>query len=134
MDSPSFLYVLIGALILVSRAPLIFAPHVTLRYYQRQTSTDAKVRVLGILFVPIAIAALMISPGDDVALLILHAFGWVFGLAALWLLAGPRSFRNMLDAMIDIFDERDNELFLRLIGVVAAAVGIAMIHAGFYIV
>lgn len=130
MDLISVLYVLIGSLIIVSRAPLIVAPSATVRFYMRCTATDSRVRAIALMLAPLAVAIFMLPPGDGTALGVLQVFGWLFVAATLWLLLAPTSYRGMVTSMLGGFEGPENQAFVRIVGIFAVSVGIVMIYVG----
>ena len=48
MDTLSILCVLVGALFIATRGPLIIAPRATLRFTERLISTNARIRGMGL--------------------------------------------------------------------------------------
>ncbi len=51
-----------GALIIVTRAPLIFRPPETMELYRGIVATDARARVMGGLYLVMGLASQLISP------------------------------------------------------------------------
>jgi uncharacterized protein YjeT (DUF2065 family) len=64
---------------------------------------------------------------------ILHILGWIWAAAALWLLAAPDSYRRIARGFLDVFESAD-EAIVRMIGLVAVAIGSAFVHFGIYVV
>ena len=64
MDPLSILCVLIGALIIAGRGPLIFAPAATLRFANTLPSTDARIRGIAVVLTPLAVALIALPLGD----------------------------------------------------------------------
>jgi len=82
----SILCVLVGSLFIVARGPLVVAPRATLRVFRRLLATKARVRTFAIALVPLAAALILPSLGDGTAAEVLHALGWIYLAAILWLL------------------------------------------------
>ncbi len=78
MDSLSILCILIGILIIAVRAPMIFAPSATLRFFDRLISTDTGIRGIGLIIAPLALALIVLARGGEAAAGVLHALGWIF--------------------------------------------------------
>ncbi len=131
MDRLSILYILIGIVIIAFRAPQIFAPSATLRFFDRLISTDAGVRGIGLVMAPLAVALVALARGEGLGAGILQALGWVFAAATLWLLAAPDSYRRLAHGVLDVFDD---PAIVRIIGLVAVAIGVAMICLGICVV
>ena len=55
MDSLSIICIVVGALVILKRGPLMFAPNATLRFYDRLfLSTNARVRAAGVVIATLA--------------------------------------------------------------------------------
>ena len=95
MDSLSIICIGVGILVIVSRAPLIFAPSATLRFYERLIfSTNARFRVFGVVFATLAMALLLSDFREGVLAGLLHTFGWFMATVALLSLVFPNIFRR----------------------------------------
>ncbi len=131
MDGPAIPCIVVGVLVILARGPLIFAPAATLRVYRTLMATDARVRVIG--FVLAALGAVIVRSGWGVgglAAQALSVLGWLLcfaGLAVL-LFAGP--WRRVADSVMEIASESVDPAFLRLVGVIAVAVGAALVYLG----
>ena len=134
MDPLSILCILIGILIIAVRAPMIFAPTATLRFFGRLISTDAGIRGIGLVIAPLAVALVVLARGEGLAAGILHALGWLFAAATLWLLAAPDSYRRLARGVLDFFESSVDPAIVRIIGLVAVATGVAIIYIGIYVV
>ena len=134
MDPPSILCILVGILIIASRGPLIFAPSATLRFYDRLIATDARIRAIAIVIAPLTLALVALPLGEGSTARILHALGWLFAAATLWLLAAPGSYRRLARRMLGYFESSVDETILRTFGVVATAIGVAFLYVGIAIV
>ncbi len=133
MDPLSILCVLIGALIIAGRGPMIFAPAATLRFTNTLLSTDARIRGIAVVLTPLAVALIALPLGEGEVAGILRFFGWVWAAAALWLLAAPGSYRRFAGGVVSYFESSVDEAVVRMIGVVAVAIGVALIYFGLYV-
>ena len=79
MDPLSILCVLVGALIIAGRGPVIFAPAATLRFANTLLSTDAHIRGIAVVLTPLAVALIALPLGEGEVAGILRFFGWVSG-------------------------------------------------------
>ena len=134
MDSLSILCILIGILIIAVRAPMIFAPSATLRFFDRLISTDNGIRGIGLIIAPLALALIVLSRDGEGAAGVLYALGWIFAAATLWLLAAPGSYRRLGRSVLDYFESSVDMAIVRILGLVAVAIGIALIYVGIYVV
>ena len=130
LDSLSILCILVGALLIAARGPLIFAPRATLRFYGRLLSTDGRVRGVGLGLAPLAVALLVLTGSEGTLAGILHALGWLFAAGALWLLAVPASYRSLAHGVLDFFEHSVDPAIARIIGLVAVTIGVTLIYAG----
>ena len=130
MDPLSILCVLIGTLIVATRGPLILAPTATLRFFKGLLSTNARIRLIAIVGAPMAVALITLPLGNGVVAGILRVFGWVWATATLWLLTSPDSYRRVSGGLLGFIESSVPEAILRMIGVVAVAIGIALIYFG----
>ena len=65
MDAVAIICIVVGILIIVMRAPLIFEPSATLRFYDRVfLSTNARLRAFGVVLATVAIALLLLPFGE----------------------------------------------------------------------
>jgi uncharacterized protein YjeT (DUF2065 family) len=133
VDPLSTLCVLIGALIIAGRGPMIFAPAATLRFANTLLSTDARIRGIAVVLTPLAVALIALPLGEGEVAGILGLFGWLWAAAALWLLAAPGSYRRIAGGVVSYFESSVDEAVVRMIGVVAVAIGVALIYFGLYV-
>ena len=133
MDPLSILCVLIGTLIIATRGPMIIAPTATLRFFNKLLSTDARIRGIAALLTPLAVALIALPLGEGRMAGILRVFGWLWAAATLWLLAAPNSYRHLAVGVLGFFESSVDEAIVRMIGIVAVAIGIVLIYFGIYV-
>ena len=135
MDSLSIMCIVLGTLTIVSRGPLIFAPSVTLRSYDRLIiSTNARFRAFGVVIATLAMALLFLSFGERALAGFLHAVGWVVAAMALLMLVVPNVSRRLLSAMFDYLENSVDDAIVRILGLLAVVVGAVLIYVGVYVV
>jgi uncharacterized protein YjeT (DUF2065 family) len=135
MSGPlSFLLVSIGVLIIVTRAPLIFAPSATLRFAAKLVSTDLRVRGWGLVLVPMSAALIVLPIGSGAAHESIRGFGWICAAATLWLLIAPATYRRSSIGVLDFLESSVDLAVLRIIGLVAVVIGILVIYLGLHVV
>ena len=135
MDSLSIMCIVLGTLTIVSRGPLIFAPSVTLRSYDRLIiSTNARFRAFGVVIATLAMALLFLSFGEGALAGFLHAVGWVVAAMALLMLVVPNVSRRLLSAMFDYLENSVDDAIVRILGLLAVVVGAVLIYVGVYVV
>ena len=83
MDSLSIICIVVGALVILKRGPLIFAPNATLRFYDRFVLSTARIRAAGVVIATLAMALLFFDFGQGVLVGLLHIFGWLMTTVAL---------------------------------------------------
>lgn len=132
MDPLSGLCVLIGTLIIAGRGPMIFAPRATLRFFNGLLSTNARIRGIGVVLAPLAVATIALPLGEGEVAGILRVLGWLWAAASLWLLVAPSSYRKFAGGVLGYFESSVDEEVIRLLGVVAVAIGVALIYFGIY--
>ena len=131
MDPLSILCILIGLLIIVSRGPMIFAPQGTLRFYHDLVSTDARVRWIAVGIAALAAALVALPLGEGAMAGILRFLGWLWVAAAVWLLVQPSQYRSVAGGVVGFLEHSTDEAVVRLIGVLAVGLGIALILYGY---
>ncbi len=135
MDSLSVICIVIGIVTIVSRGPLIFAPRATLRVYDRWiTSTNARFRAFGVAIATLAMALLLLSFGEGALAGFLHIVGWVVAAMALSMLVVPNVSRRFLCAIFGYIENSVDDAIVRVLGLLAVAVGAALIYVGVYVV
>ena len=131
MEPLSILCILIGLMIIALRAPMIFAPEATLHFFDRLISTDSRLRGVGLMVAPLGWALIHFAhAGEGWAAGILSALGWVLAVAAISLLATPGAYRRLATGVLAYFESSVDMAVVRIIGVVAVAIGLALIYAG----
>jgi len=136
MDTPSAMCIGLGILIIVGRAPLMFAPHATLRFYRRHfLSTNAQFRArVGLSAIMFAIAFLYASLHAPVSGDLLQVFAW-FGVAAALIVFGfPSLFRSLSLNIVEHLDEATHYGLVRTGGFLAVIVGVALVYVGLYVI
>ena len=117
MDSLSIICIAVGILVIVCRGPLIFAPSATLRFYDRWLlSTNARFRVLGVVFETLAMALLFSDSGEGVLAGLLHTFGWFMATVALLFLVLPNVFRRFIQTIFGHIEKSVDERIMRIHG------------------
>lgn len=130
MDTLSILCILVGALFIAVRGPLIFAPRATLRFYERFIATKAGIRGTGLVMAPLALALVVLARGDGAVGRILEILGWLFVVTTLWLLAAPASYQRFARSVLDFFETSVDLAIVRILGLFAVAIGGGLIYVG----
>ncbi len=132
VDPLSIVCVVIGILIIATRGPMVFAPTATLRVFERLISTDARIRVSGVAVAPFAVALIALPLGEGAAVEV-RALGWLWAGVTLWLLFAPGSYRRVVRGVLNFLENSVDEATVRIIGLVAVAIGVALIYFGIYV-
>ena len=135
MDSLSIICIVVGALVILKRGPLIFAPNATLRFYDKLfLSTNARVRGFGVVIATLAMALLFSDFGEGVLAGLLHTFGWLMTTVALLFLVLPNVLRRILQTIFDYIEKSVDDGILRIVGFLGVVFGLALIYVGIYVV
>ena len=135
MDSLSIICIVVGALAILKRGPLIFAPKATLRFYDRSfLSTNARVRAVGVAVATLAMALLFSDFGEGVLAGVLHTFGWLMTTVALLFLVLPNVLRRIVQTIFDYIEKSVDDGILRIVGFLGVVFGLALIYVGIYVV
>ena len=134
MDSLAVICIVVGTLTIVVRGPLLVAPRATLRFYARLIfSTNARCRVFGVVVATLAIALLLL-PFERSMSGFLHAVGWVVAAMALWPLVLPDGWLGFWRPIFSFLEHSVDDAIVRILGLLAVVVGVALIYVGIYVV
>ena len=135
MDSLSSICIIVGALVILKRGPLIFAPNATLRFYDRwMFSTNARVRAPGVVIATLAMALLFSDFGEGVLAGLLHTVGWFMATVALLFLVLQNVFRRFFQTIFGYIEKSVDERIMRIVGFLGVVFGLALIYVGVYVV
>ena len=135
MDALAITCIVVGILIIVMRAPLIFAPRATLRFCERLIfSTNARFRVFGVVFATLAMALLFSDFGEGALAGLLHTCGWFMATVALLFLVLPNVLRRFFQTIFGYIEESVNDGVVRIVGLLAVVFGLALVYVGVYVV
>ena len=131
MDALAITCIVVGILIIVMRAPLIFAPRATVRFYDRVIfSTNARCRAFSVVLAIVAMT-LFLLPFDDGALAgFLYAAGWIMACGAVFIIVLPSIVRGFWRSMSSLVEEFVPAPFLIVRGVFGVLAGGALIYVG----
>lgn len=132
MSTPGILCIAVGAFVVLLRGPMIFAPRRTLRAYRSLVSTDARVRAVGAVLAALGAWIVVSGPrGGDPVSGVLAVLGWLIVFAGGILLLFAGSMRNVVDSVLSIASESVDPAFIRVVGVLAVALGVGLIVLGY---
>jgi uncharacterized protein YjeT (DUF2065 family) len=121
----------IGVLIVLIRAPLIFAPQTTLEIYRKLLETHARIRVMGACVVALGVALAVSSQGvDQTAAQVIFAFSCIIALGALvGPVVYPSAYKRMADTLLAAVEDSTT---LRAFGVLGAGIGALLVYLGLW--
>lgn len=126
MTAMGWTVAVLGALIIATRGPLIFAPAATLAFYRRLLGSVAGIRAVGVALIGVGMALVATSDGAGGAERFVTTLGWVItSVAILFLIIAPNLFRSLAEYALDLISD-----VARPLGVVAVAVGLALVWLG----
>jgi hypothetical protein len=119
--------VVIGGLIIVTRAPLIFAPEATAAFYLRLFDTRGRVRALGVGVAILGLALVFLAASEPGLLAgVLTVVGGLMTFAAGCLLVVPGVFQQLAEALLTGI----GEVGLRALGLLAVGIGGLFVYFG----
>jgi uncharacterized protein YjeT (DUF2065 family) len=126
MSAVSVMSIIFGIVIIVGRAPLVFAPDTTLRLIRRIINNKGTLRIVGI-FTAVLGLALIASAwnADHSAALILSWLGWLIFCAAVVELIFTAFVQRIANAIWNM-----NNLTARILGVFAVVIGAFFVYLG----
>lgn len=128
MSAVAIISILLGVSIIIARAPLIFAPRQTLDFYMKILATPSRVRLLGLILALLSVAIIIYLEGVEgtlaLVIMVMAIITLVFSIGFISLF--PEPFRRLATM---VWAERSDG-FLRVVGVLAVAVGVAFVWFG----
>ena len=126
MSAVSVMSIIFGILIIVGRAPLVFAPEATLRLIRRIINNKGTLRIVGIITAVLGLALIASAWGvDQSAALILYWLGWFIVFAAVVELIFTAFVQRIA---ISIWSMKNSTA--RILGLVAVVIGAFFIYLG----
>ncbi len=132
MDTISLLCIVVGALVITARAPLLFAPTATIDFYARLLGTDLRVRALGLGHGVLGLFLILPARDGAISDQIAYWIGWILVLGSLVLLAVPGPYRRFAESLFDQFRRTDTTA-PRMIGVLGILIGALLVYLGFWL-
>ncbi len=131
MDPLAIACVALGLLVILSRAPLVVAPAATLRSYRKLLASTARTRIVGVLVLVLGVAVVTPAWGiERTVVQVLAVLGWLLCFGGALLLVFPAAFRLLADNLLRAASDAVDGAFLRVVGVIAVAVGAGLIYVG----
>ena len=129
MDSLSVTCIAVGILIIVMRAPLIFAPRAALRFYNRVIfSTNVRCRAFSVVIAIVAVTLLLLAFDNGPLAGFLYVAGWIMAGGAVFILVRPSIFRGFGRSMFSFVEHSVPAPFLVIRGVLGVLAGVALIY------
>ena len=131
MDALAITCTVVGILIIVMRAPLIFSPMAALRFYDRAIFfTNARCRAFSVV-TAIAAVTLFLLPFDNGPLAgFLYGAAWIMAGGAVFMLVLPSIFRGFWRSVFSFVEHSVPAPFLVVRGVLGVLAGVALIYVG----
>ena len=134
MDRFSVLCIALGCLLIIFRGPYAFDPSRTFRAYRSFFMTNARARAWAVLVALLAAVLLLLPLGEGMLSDILYVFGWIIAALALVTLLVPKILKGFALQIIDNLEHSIPTALVRVLGLLAIAVGLAFIYVGIYVV
>jgi uncharacterized protein YjeT (DUF2065 family) len=126
MSAVSIVSIIFGIIIIVGRAPLVFAPGATLRLVRRIINNKGTLRIVGVFSAVLGMAMIATAWGvDQSAVLILSWLGWLIFCAALVELIFTAFVQKIAIAIWSM-----KNTTARILGLVAVVIGAFFIYLG----
>ena len=130
MNGLAIVSILWGILIITTRTPVLLAPRVTIDTYQKISSSNTRIRIMGVVITVLCLFTILFAQKSaaDIADLYL-LFGWfAASISTLILLIFPIIFKEIIDFSLKLFSK---SMTARLIMIIPTAIGIFLIYIGF---
>ena len=127
MSAVSVMSIVFGIIIIVGRAPLVFAPEATLRLIRKIISNKGTLRIVGIFTAVLGLALITSAWGvDQSAALILYWLGWFIVFAAVVELIFTAFVQRIANSIWSMKNST-----ARILGLCTIVVGAFFIYLGF---
>ncbi len=121
----------VGALVVVTRAPLVIRPPEAMVLYRGLVATDPRVRACGMVYFAGGLASLAATlETSGLARQCLLVLAIVFLAATVWMMAAPAHFRGFVDGVLRFSEESVDAAALRGLGMLGVGVGALLIIWG----
>ena len=131
INSVAVFCIALGGAVVLTRAPLIFAPRATLRATRtRLFSTNARVRGWGVVMAVFAAGLLLVPFGEGLLPWVLRGLGWVVAAMTLVAWVAPGAFGGIANGWLAFFEDAVDETALRFLGALGTVFGIGLIYLG----
>ena len=126
MNAVSLVSIIFGIVIILGRAPLVFAPGATLRLIRRIINSKSLLRIVGIITAVLGLALVASAWGvDQSAALIIYWLGWFILFAA----AVELIFTAFVQRIANSIWNMKNST-ARIVGIVSVVVGALFVYLG----
>ena len=132
MNGVAAVSIALGIIIIVSRAPLIFAPEATRSIYLKLLATNTRIRIMGLFVGAMGIAMILSARGSpETSALLILAIGYflVFVMIFPFMI-----FTSIIKLIAEAVLSGTDDLILRGMGVIAVIIGALFIWLGISII
>ena len=134
MDYLSVFCIVLGVLVVVTRAPFVVSPLGSLNAFRKIFATPFRLRIMGVILGGFAAAIAWLPLGEGLLPLLGWAYGWVVIFAAVGCLFFPQRAQDVVFVVYDCVEEVLKAAGLRVAGALGVAVGAGLIYLGLYVV
>ena len=129
MNGLAIVSILWGILIIITRTPVLLAPRITINTYRKISSTNTRIRMMGVVITVLSLFTILFSQKSATAIADFYLlFGWFAAfISAFMLLLFPSIFKEILDFSMKIFSR---SVTSRLIMIIPTGIGILLIYIG----
>jgi hypothetical protein len=120
-----------GALIILTRAPLIVRPPEALELYRGLWATNARARAMGVLYLALGLACILgAAETSGITRQLLYVFAVVLLAVTAWMLAAPTQFRAVADRVVLFMEESVDAAAIRVLALLGVCIGGVLIWLG----
>lgn len=131
MSEVGVMSIVVGVVVVCSRAALLVAPAATLRWFEGVIATNGRIRVLGAVVLTLGVAMVWAGASEQSGLAtVLSVVGWaIVGISTLALVLFPAAYRAIAEAVLPPAAEADL-IGWRFLGLLGVSIGGLLIYFG----
>lgn len=134
MDYLSSFCIVLGVIVVLTRAPFVVSPLGALNAVRKIYGTPSRLRIAGLIFVCLGAVIVWLPLGQGLVPLLAWAYGWVVIFAGVGSLLFPQRAQDVVFVVYDCVEEALGGAGLRVGGALGVAVGAGLIYLGLYVV